>query len=707
MKKTLFLAIILGLFLAVWGFSPNREEEEKVLLTTLAKFLEINHYHEQELNDGFSKRIYHLYMDALDYSKMYLLQSDVDELQEYELLLDDEIRGGTLAFYYRATEIMNQRVKEVEGYCDAILAQPFDFTIEEGYETDPEKRAYCKTSEELRDYWRTYLKHMTLNTYLRKLEGTDDEDTTANNKNLTEAEMEEASREQVLKNIKERFRRRNDIDAEDNFSIYVNAISGAFGPHTQYFPPQQKENFDLRMTGTLEGIGAVLQQEEGYTKISSIVTGSASWKQGQLKAGDVVLKVAQENELPVDIVDAPMKEVLKLIRGKKGTEVRLTVQKPDGTIIVIPIVRDVVIREETYAKSALFEHQLNAMNFGYIYLPSFYSKFGKADGRNSSDDIREELERLKSENVNGIVLDLRDNGGGSLQDAITMAGLFFDKGPVVQVKDKIHDAQAKYDYDANVAYDGALVILVNSLSASASEILAGALQDYDRAVVVGGKSTYGKGTVQSFVDLNRYIDPRLSLEQPLGSLKFTLQQFYRINGSSTQFLGVHSDIVLPDLLDIQEIGEKELDYALPWDSVRPLIYKKWQHPGYSLSDLRAKSMQRIKEDPLFSAIHERAEWLKQERENTIVNLNIDEMTRKRDERKEKSDSFNALNFSDENMHIRSLQVFKNEADSIVTRKRTEWEEQLAKDAYIREAMHILEDMARVGDVHKLVKDVKR
>jgi carboxyl-terminal processing protease len=705
MKKFMFLAIVLGLFLAVWGFSPNRTEEEKVLLTTFSKFLEINHYRDQKIDDVFSKKVYHMYIDALDFNKMYLLQSDIDRLKTYESNLDDEIKLGKIEFYYEAAAILKERLKEAETYCQEILAMPFDFSMNESYETDPDKRTYCKNNDELKDYWRKYLKYMTLNTYLRKLEGVD-EDSVTDGKVLTEAEMEMASREQISKSITERFRRRNEIDDEDNFSLYINAIGSAFGPHTQYFPPQQKENFDLRMTGTLEGIGAVLQQEEGYTKISSIVTGSASWRQGQLKAGDVVLKVAQHNELPVDIVDAPMKEVLKLIRGKKGTEVKLTVQKPDGNIVVIPIVRDVVIREETYAKSALFENQLKAMNYGYIYLPSFYSKFGKEDGRNSADDIRDELERLKKNKVNGIVLDLRDNGGGSLQDAIAMAGLFFKKGPVVQVKDKVHQAQAKYDYDETVVYEGALVVLVNSLSASASEILAGALKDYDRAVIVGGTSTYGKGTVQSFIDLNRYIDPRLKLEQPLGSLKFTLQQFYRINGSSTQFLGVHSDIVLPDLYDSQEIGEKELEYALPWDSVRPLVYEKWSHPGYAIDDLKRKSQHRIEGDRLFSAINERAIWLKQERENTMVSLNQAEMTVKREELKVKADAFNALNFSDEQMRIQSLQEFKNEPDSIVTRKRNEWEEQLAKDAYIREALHILSDMIP-ADYNKLVKGVKR
>ena len=708
MKKTGLIAIVLGLLLAAWGFSPNRTEDEKVLLTILTKILEINHYHGQKVDDAFSKKVFDAYLDAIDYNKMYFLQSDIDALKKHEFSLDDEINNQNIVFYYEVQNIVKERLKETESYCSEMLEKPFDFTINEMFETNPDKREYPKNKAALKEYWRLYLKHMTLNTYLGKLSVQE----TALEKNKldldsvkTFEELEEESRKQVLKSMKSRYKRRAEIDDEDNFSYYVNSISSSFGPHTQYFPPQQKENFDLRMTGTLEGIGALLQQEDGYIKISSIVTGSASWRQGELKAGDLVLKVAQGKGEPVDIVDAPMKEVLKLIRGKKGTEVRLTVQKPDGDIKVIPIVRDVVIREETYAKSALFEQENNS-KYGYINLPSFYSKFGKQDGRNSADDVKDELERLKKEGVNGVILDLRDNGGGSLQDAIKMAGLFFNKGPVVQVQGKSNRKDTKYDFNSNTTYDGHVVILVNVFSASASEILAGAMRDYDRAIIVGSSSTYGKGTVQTFIDLNRYVDPQLSLDQPFGSLKYTVQQFYRVNGSSTQFKGVKPHIELPDLSAGAMIGEKELENALPWDSIPAVQFDKWIHMDYMVSDLQKKNQERISNNELFKAITERADWLKSERENTMVSLNKDDAIKRQKERKLKNEAFNEMNFADESISVTSLQQFHNEPDSIVEKKRSEWEQQLSKDAYIREAMNILNDMTPTHDFQKVVKQVE-
>ncbi len=697
-------ALIVGIFSLIavitWSFStaPDKETEEKLLMSIMVRVMQSSHFNQMKIDDDFSAKVHDMYIKRMDFGKMYFLQSDIKKFANHKTKIDDYILAGDLSFYHEVRSTFDSRLEDVKEMTEKILSQKIPLDLNETYQTDAEKREYPANSKEQKEVWRKYLRYSVLNSYLIRLENqekaiakqSDSSDTEVEIK--SEEELLAESIKQVKKNMNQRFERREEIDDEDNFAIFLNAISASYGPHSEYFPPQQKENFDLRMTGTLEGIGAVLTESDGYIKINSIVTGSACWRQGELEAGDLILKVAQGGDEPVDIVDAPMKEALKLIRGKKGTEVRLTVQKDDGEIKVIPIVRDVVIREETYAKSAVIDEDKSGNKFGYIFLPSFYSKFGKEDGRKCSEDVRKELEKLKAENVKGVILDLRNNGGGSLPDAVEMAGLFFEKGPVVQVKATGQKPQVRGDFNSSVTYDGPLIVMINTFSASASEIVSGALKDYDRAVVVGSNTSYGKGTVQTIVDLNRYVNPTVSLSQPFGSLKFTVQQFYRVNGSSTQFKGVASDISFPDVYSTTDIGEKTLDFALPWDSVQSAQYNKWSANEYAVNDLRKSSTSRMQNDELFQAMEERNEWIISERDNTELTLSLEEMKRKREERKQVNKAYNDLDKINENMHMTSLQEITVENDTVAIKREENWIAQLEKDLFLQESIYILNDM---------------
>lgn len=700
MKKLLVVSSLILAGLAFWGFSFTEvsQEDERLLLTVVGKVLNENHYSKLKVDDEFSHRVYDLYLKRLDYNKMYFLEKDIKGFESFRDRLDDDLLKADLSFYKEVSKVYNKRLEDAEKMVDNLLESDFDFDVKETYETDPDKRDYAKSDKELKELWRRYLKYTVLNSYLGKLENQEKAiekgaDSTGSEYEIkTEEELLESAVTSVRKNMDTRFKRRSEVDEEDNFAIYLNSITGVYDPHSQYFPPQEKENFDMRMTGRLEGIGALLQESEGYIKINSIVTGSACWRQGDLEVGDLILKVAQGDGEPEDIVDAPMKEVLKLIRGPKGTEVRLTVQKKDGRITVIPIIRDVVVREETYAKSAVIEDKGSSRKIGYLYLPSFYSKFGQREGRSSAEDIDLELEKLIKAGVDGVVFDLRNNGGGSLPDAVEMAGLFIKDGPIVQVRNAGQKPYIKADYNSGVSYDGPLIIMTNTFSASASEILSAALKDYGRAYIVGSPSTYGKGTVQTFMDLNRFVKPGIELDQPFGALKFTVQQFYRVNGSSTQFKGVKPHIELPDLYDIKEVGERSLENAVPWDSVATLSYTKWHSNTVDLRQVNGNSIARRDGDEYFQLIEENKKTIAAENDLSEISLFYDDVKLKREERKKASEDLKEANKVNEELSIRSLQEVKIDGDTIAVERIKAWEKQISKDHYLHETLHIMNDL---------------
>lgn len=671
--------------------------KDQIVGQILLNSLERGHYSPLEVNDELSRRTFKLMIERMDYNKNFLLKSDVERLRAYETRIDDEMHNGTNEFYKLANELLIKRTKEAEEYAKDILSRPFNFDENETLEIDPEKRDFATDEAALKELWRKLLKYQTLMRYIELTEQRDKNKDDLKGEGAvakSDSELEAEAREKVLKNQLQRFERLLKENEMNRIGRYFGAMSTSFEPHTEYFPPDDKENFDIAMSGSLEGIGAQLRESDGYIKVESIVPGSASWKQKELKPEDIILKVAQGDAEPVDVVDMRLDDAVKLIRGKKGTEVRLTVKKPDGRIMVIPIVREVVVLEETYAKSAVITDETTEQKFGYVYLPKFYADFNKTGGRSSADDIRKELEKLKAENVNGIVLDLRNNGGGSLQDAVRMTGHFIPTGPVVQVKYNTGDAEVLSDTDPTVTYDGPVVVLVNEYSASASEILAAALQDYGRAVIVGSPATFGKGTVQTFVDLDNYLNPQFAAMKPLGSLKITFQKFYRINGGSTQFKGVVPDIVLPDSYSKLNIGEKELDYALPWDTIPAQRYTRWTQK-YDVNALRASSEKRVSANETFRLIEENSVRMKERRDDTMQPLDISKVREEQEQLKKESKRFEEVQVEQPHIKVYSTQPDKEkESEAVVKERADEWHKQIKKDATVAEAMAILRDMIR-------------
>ncbi len=554
------LSIVLLSSFTFFQFTKNQ-----ILLDMLMSALNQSHYTPLKIDDSFSEKAYDLYLKRLDYNKKFLLKSDVDMLSKFRKLIDDEITNGTFDFLKTSNDVIAKRISEKENWSREILSSPLNYDLDEEYETDGEKVKYALTEIELKNEWRKMLKYQVLSRLEEMLtnqeKAAEKKDTVFTPKPFDSLEVD--ARKKTLKANEDWFKRLNKINSKDRFSAYLNTITGLFDPHTEYYAPKEKKKFDQSMSGQFEGIGAKLQSRDGILKVSEIIVGSPSFKQGELKAGDEIHKVAQGSAEPIDITNMEMEDAIDLIKGRKGTEVRLTVKKPDGSFKVIAIIRDVIEIEETYAKSAIIN---NKKKIGYIYLPMFYADFTRNGAHRCAADMKKELEKLKKQGVEGVVIDLRDNGGGSLQEVIEMAGLFVPKGPVVQVKNKPGMINVMEDRNSDVVWDGPLAILINHNSASASEILAAAIQDYKRGVIMGTQS-FGKGTVQSFLDLDQYLLPQFDTMRPLGSVKVTMQKFYRINGGTTQLKGVIPDITLPDPYAYIDMGEKELDFPLPWDEI--------------------------------------------------------------------------------------------------------------------------------------------
>jgi len=690
-KKLLFLIPALAVALFSYTFVAQSEKEEaldQVLLQSLSNI----HFAPLEINDKFSEKVYKFYVQRLDYNKKFLLQSDVEELKKYEHSIDEDVNAGRFNFFNKSMEIITDRIQEAQIYYKDILSQPIDFTKEETIQLDAEKLNFCKSKEELKDAWRKSMKYQVLakmGDMLESQEKAKEKNDTVKIKTKEEIEIE--ARKKVLKSNDDWFKRLKEFDRNDRLAIYFNSITGVYDPHTEYFAPKDKANFDIGMSGQLEGIGAQLQEKDGYIKVTNIVPGSASWRQGQLKTGDIILKVAQGGNEPVDIADMRLDDAVLLIRGKKGTEVRLTVKKVDGSTIVIPLIRDIVVLEETYAQSVILKGK---KNIGYIKLPSFYADFGGQNGgRSCSKDVRKELQKLKEENVDGIILDLRYNGGGSLGDVVDMAGLFIDKGPVVQVKQKSGMAQVMEDRDPAIVYDGPLVVMVNSNSASASEIMAAAIQDYKRGLIVGtSPSTFGKGTVQRFYELDDYLPPAYSNLKPLGSVKITTQKFYRVNGGATQLKGVIPDIVLPDPYYLLDQGEKEQDYPMAWDEIAAAKYQTWKGT-YSVDKLKAASGERVKANSGFALLNDAAKRMKKQKDETVVSLNFDKFMIEQKKYKEEVKKLEGLDKEIEGMDVQTLKTdIIPESDTVKISKNKEWYKSIKKDIYLNETMNIITEM---------------
>ncbi|MEY4084808.1 MAG: hypothetical protein RL074_595 [Bacteroidota bacterium] len=718
------LLVVTFLSLSLLAFKSNYAnstdpDKDKLLLELLTFVLEKGHYSPVTMDDEFSKGVYKDYLEALDPSKRFFLQSDIDEFSKYELELDDELQNKDLTFFDLTYTRLMKRMEESKAIYKSVLSQPFDYKVDESFNTNYEKMPYAKNATELTERWRKQIKLSTLSSLVDRLEiqennGKVDKDLkeaaapvnpdaafqeNANQvkkevaadagKVKTFEELEKDTRESSVKSLDEYFGFIKDLDRNDYFSVYLNTITARFDPHTNYLAPEEKERFDVSISGKLEGIGARLQKKNDYTEISELISGGPAWRGKQLEAGDVVIKVAQGNQQAVDVVGMRLDDVVKKIKGPKGTEVRLTVKKVDGTIKVISIIRDIVEIEETYAKSSIVEK--NGLKYGVIYLPKFYIDFENKDGRDAGKDIALEVSRLKKEGVNGIVLDVRDDGGGSLSTVVDIAGLFIEEGPIVQIKSAGKRKEVLYDRDKKIEWDGPLVIMVNSFSASASEILAAAIQDYKRGIIIGSKQTYGKGTVQNVIDLNQFV--RSSSAGDLGALKTTTQKFYRINGGSTQLEGVSSDVVMPDRYAYLKMGERDVHNAMPWDKIDPAQYGVWTN-NKNFNQAIANSKNRIAQNAQFQLVEDNAKWIDSRSEDYVYSLNIDKFKLAQKQIEEKAKKYKPLQNYKNNLKFSSL-PYESEVmakDSALKEKRDRWHESLSKDIYVEEALNVLDDL---------------
>ena len=693
MRKIKYSLLLIPAFVLLTLAFCFREDSQNVskLSQSIVTVLENYHYEPQNINDNFSEKLFTLYLKRLDADKRFFLKSDIDALDAHVKALDDQAKAGTYTFFDNVNTIHGQRIEMISKWYIEDLSKPFDFTKNEYLEFDEKKATYLSTENELRDFWRKTLKQQVLEKLARKVDIQEKaqlkKDTFIKVKSFDSLELE--SRKEVLKTHNDWFTRLRKFDRNDKISMYINCMTEIFDPHTNYFPPQDKENFDISMSGKLEGIGASLQEKDGFLKVAAIVPGSPSYKQGQLKAGDIILKVAQGAGEAVDVTNMKIDDAIQLIRGKKGTEVKLTVKKPDETIIIVPIIRDVVVMEDGYAKSAIIIQ--DGKKYGYINLPKFYLDMNdNKNGRSCSRDVAEEIEKLKEDKVEGIILDLRNNGGGSLGDVIDMSGLFIESGPITLVKSRGKSPEIKEDRDNRVQWDGPLTIMVNENSASASEILAAAMQDYKRAAIIG-TPTYGKGTVQTFVDLDDAF--HASSTDKLGSLKITIQKFYRINGTTTQLIGVTPDIMIPDRYRYLEYGEKENEFSLGADKIKKApfeIKRDWER---EIKNAKTQSAKRIAMNSLFIEIENMAMRIKNMNQKTRFTLNLVEYRKELKQLEEDNKRYEEL--------IKSIQpyVFSNTSfddemmgdDENKKKIKADWNKSFEKDIYVQEAVNVLKD----------------
>ncbi len=678
---------------------PSREEpaKDKVLLGVLMESIQSSHFEPKSIDDEFSQGAFNLYLERLDFSKRFLLKQDVESLRAYEKQIDDQINSSDFTLFDKSWDVLQIRLKEAQGYYEEILNTPFDFSKNESLELDEEKRDFASTREELKNHWRKILKYQTL-TRIAEMEESQnkskEESDTATIK--TFEEMEVKSRGKVLKSNDRFFDRMAKWEQRDQMEVYVNSLMNVFGPHTGYFAPKKKENFDISMSGQLEGIGAQLQEKDGDITVIRIVPGSASYRQGELEEKDIIIKVAQEKGEAVSITDMRLDDAVKLIRGKKGTKVRLTVKKLSGAIQEIAIVRDVVVLAETYAKSAIIQNETR-VKVGYINLPKFYADFNRNGGRAAAADVKLELQKLKAENIDGVIVDLRGNGGGSLRDAIEMTGHFIESGPVVQVKARYSKPEVMIDRKPGVVYGGPLVVLQNHFSASASEIFAAAVQDYDRGIIMGSKASFGKGTVQRFIDLDRMLTSNYGDMKPMGSVKITTQKFYRVNGGATQLKGVTSDISMPDRFSLFDMGEQEQDFVMEWDEIPQASYTEWKTP-YNEKQIIKASEDRIAKNQVLKQVKINAKQMKEQSEDTEITLNYEAFVKEKDEIDARVKEFKDLLKPIESLEITNILVDLEEISQDTTKVdlNEKWLKKLKKDVQLNEAVNVINDMNKAA-----------
>jgi carboxyl-terminal processing protease len=724
-KNYKLLLLVLLLAFASCSFTSKKFEDpnkDKVLIELVTYFLDNGHFSPKDINDDFSQEVYEEYLEQLDPLKRYFYASDIKEFEAYKNDLDDQIKAYDVSFFNLTYDRYLQRLAESKEIYKEVLENPFDFTLDEEFSTKYEDLTYVNSKKELKERWRQQLKFSTIANYDdliaqqdRDLKLASESDSEENkeidnsNKSVpvkkSFAELEIEARDITLKSLNELYEYMEDRQRKDLLSVYVNAIVREYDPHTAYYEPEDKERFDVDISGNFEGIGARLQKKMDVITIMEVIAGGPAWRQKELEAGDQILKVRQEGEEEsLNVVGMRISDAVKFIKGPKGTDVTLTVKKVDGTIQDITITRDIVEIGETYAKSSTVIK--DGKKYGVIDLPRFYVDFDDVNNRNAASDVKLEIERLKAEGMEGLVLDLRNNGGGSLQTVVDMAGFFIKEGPVVQVKTSGEPKEVLMDKDRSIVWDGPLVILVNEYSASASEILAAAMQDYKRAIIIGSDQTFGKGTVQTVIDLNRFLKNNTTGD--VGALKMTIQKFYRINGGSNQLEGVKSDVVIPNRYSYIDIGEKNEENPLPWSKIEPAQYDVWDS-YFDYDTTISKSKDRMANNEHLKLIDENAKWVKKIRDKEMFPLNYDKYRASLDVSESEAKRFEELSNYETNLTFESLsqELKLMEQDSVLKEKRERWHKSLSKDAYIEEALNVLNDLKMTyGIKSKVATSVK-
>ena len=696
MSKNLFTLLIAFIMcLASCSFVSkdfDTSDKDNLIIQLITYVLDQAHYLDKEINDEFSEKVFDTFLENLDPYKRYFYASDIEEFSKYKYLIDDAFKNPNLDFFELVYKRYTKRMLESEKIFNDILSKPFDFNKDEVCECDFEELDYVKTKDQLFDRWRKLLKIYVIENYHNEIEddlrkSKEDSDFILRNPVLIEKKTRETLKETMQQNyafISEEMQR------SDWFSVYINSFVSQYDPNTSYLDPESKDRFDVDMSGNYAGIGARLQKKIDKVEITEVISGGPAWRDNSLEKGDAILKVRQDDEdEPVGILNMRLGEAVKLIKGKKGTKVHLTVKKVDGSVTEVTVKRDIVLLEETYIKSSIVEKDNNT--YGLINIPKFYIDFDNQSNRDAAKDLRTEIERLKEQGIQGLVIDLRNNGGGALKTVVDMAGMFIKNGPVVQVKYFDKEKQVLSDRDRSILWTGPLVILVNEGSASASEILAAAMQDYKRAIIIGGNQTWGKGTVQNVFPLNRMV--RGNTNGDLGALRYTTQKYYRINGGSVQLEGVKSDINVPYRYKYLEFGEKDSENPLQWDEIDKVEFDIW-NSNFNFEEAITKSNKRMANNEYLKLVDENAKWIKSVRDNKLINLNYDKFKLELEENSSITEKFKALNDYSMNYNFKSLpyelDLIKN--DSVLGLKRERWHKSLNKDFYIDEALNVLSDL---------------
>lgn len=675
-------------------------DKDKMLVQIITYIIDRGHYDPKDINDEFSAEVYTDYLENLDYAKRFFIQSDINEFEKYKTLIDDQLKDYDISFFNLTYQKLEQRMEESKEIFRDILSSPFNFNKNEEFNSDYENLPFAKNNKQLKERWKLQLKYATIANYNDLIEEQDKElEKDPDYVKKTDKEIEIEARKLTLNSLEEYYDIIDDLERKDWFAVYINAIVQEFDPHTVYFAPEDKDRFDVRMSGSFEGIGARLQKKMDQVKVNEIISGGPAWRGKELEVGDIILKVRQEDEeKALSIVGMRLDNAIKFIKGPKGTKVTLTVKKVDGTIEDITITRDVVELEETYVKSSFVKK--DDKSFGVINLPGFYFDFDDYNKRNATSDLKREIERLKEQGMEGLVIDLRNNGGGSLQSVVEIAGLFIKEGPVVQIKEAGQPKEVLKDRDRSIVWDGPLVFLVNEGSASASEILAAAMQDYKRAIIIGSKQTYGKGTVQRFVDLNQMV--RNNKSGDLGSLKLTIQKYYRVNGGSVQLEGVKSDVVVPDRYSYIDIGEKDQENPLPWDKIDSTDFSVWDS-YFDYDETIKKSKERMSNNEQLKLIEESAKWIKKIRDEKSHPLNYSEYKERLEIAEKEAERFDKISDYKTNLTFESLpyEMRLFESDTILKEKRERWHESLSQDVYMEEALNVLNDLKTSYSIKKV------